>query len=163
MIVAGLRRDPSTIRSRSWPADQRVPAPARLGARSPWNFSSGNGPLWQRMQVLKRLSTRARPRVASPGAPVSELAMASPTTTYGCKACATAVPGWASAATASHVPIWIAELAKGARRDGLVPGLCICCFARANVERRIDRAGAAAFDLVEQTVLRRVDAGQREG
>ena len=30
-MVAALRRDASTSRSRSWPSDQRLPEPARLG------------------------------------------------------------------------------------------------------------------------------------
>ena len=58
MIVSGLRRAASTRRSRSWPSDQRAPAPARLGARLPWKRSSGIGPLWQsRQSPTVRLAT----------------------------------------------------------------------------------------------------------
>src|SRR5882762_9176709 len=73
MIVSGLRRAPSAMRSRSWPTDQRVPAPARLGDRVPWKRSSGIGPLWHsRQRPTLRLATIARPRAGSPFAPVSE-------------------------------------------------------------------------------------------
>ena len=68
MIVSGLRRAPSTMRSRSCATDQRAPAPARLGARLPWKRSSAIGPLWQsRQSPTLRLATMARPRAASPG------------------------------------------------------------------------------------------------
>jgi hypothetical protein len=40
MIVAALRLEASTNRSRNCPSDQRLPLPDRFGARSPWNASS---------------------------------------------------------------------------------------------------------------------------
>src|SRR5258705_13461623 len=74
MIVAGLIRLESTIRRRSCPSDQRLPVPARSGARLPWKRSSGNGPLWQsRHRPSWRLVTIARPRAESPLAPVSDV------------------------------------------------------------------------------------------
>ena len=61
-MVAGLMRVESTIRNLNCPADQRVPAPLRSGARVPWNRSSGNGPVWQsRQSPTCRLATIARP------------------------------------------------------------------------------------------------------
>src|SRR5258707_9824933 len=162
MIVAGLRPEASTSRSRSWPSDQRLPAPARLGARSPWNFCSGNGPLWQRMQVLVRSTTSARPRVASPGVPVSDCGMESPPTTNASNPCSSATQGRATAA-ASHAPaIWTTNLAKSFHRDGLVPGLRAFGFAHADLARCINGACTTAFDLGEHAVLRLIDARQRE-
>ena len=47
----------------------------------PWNFSSGNGAEWHsRHNPVCRLTTMALPRAGSPGAPVSDSGMASPTT-----------------------------------------------------------------------------------
>src|SRR5258708_5432905 len=161
MIVAGLRRDASTSRSRSWPSDQRLPAPASPGARSPWNVASGNGPLWQRMQVLVRSTTSARPRTASPAMPVNDWGIASSTTAYARKPCALAAADSARAAAASHAPaMGSADLAKSFRRDRLVPGLRLFRFAVAKFARRIDRAGGAAFDLGEHTVPGLIDAGE---
>src|SRR6266404_6686608 len=160
MIVAALRRLLSTNRSRSCPSDQRLPAPARFGARSPWNFCSGNGPLWQRMQVLVRSTTSARPRVASPRA-VSGSGMASPTIAYGRKACAPAGQG-ASIAAVNHIAaIWITDLAKRIHRYRLEPVCCALGLALANLARRIDRA-RRVLDLGEQPVLGLIDAGLRE-
>jgi hypothetical protein len=45
MIVSALRRAPSAMRNRNCPSDQRDPAPASVGARSPWKRSSAIGPL----------------------------------------------------------------------------------------------------------------------
>src|SRR5260370_19784059 len=163
MIVAGLRLEASPSRSRSWPSDQRLPAPARPGARSPWNFCSGNGPLWQRMQVLVRSTTSARPRVASPGMPVSDSGMASPTTTYARNPWAPAAPGRANVAATSHIrATGMADLTKSFHRDCLEPGLRFFRFLHANFARRIDRAGAATFDLGEYSIPGLIDAGQRE-
>ena len=61
MIVSGLRRVASTSRSRSWPADQREPAPDRSGASVPWNFSSGNGPEWHSRQSAEPAIEHDRP------------------------------------------------------------------------------------------------------
>src|ERR1700674_1953966 len=75
-----------------------------------------------------------------------------------------AAPGRAATVAASHAPsIWIPRLAKGIHRDCLVPGQRIVGFAHADLARRIDGAGTAAFDLDEYPVLRLVDAGLREG
>src|SRR3954470_3360035 len=160
MMVAALRRDASTSRSRSWPSDERVPEPGRSGARSPWNFCSGNGPLWQRMQVLERSTTSARPRAASPRAFVSGSRMASPTNVYGGKVCAPAGPDSVSR-PASIIPIWLLVLAKGFRRNRLEPGFRCLGLALAHFARSVDRTGRA-LDLGELAVLRLIDAGQRE-
>src|SRR5260370_16187096 len=115
------------------------------------------------MQVLERSTTSARPRVASPGMPVSDSGMASPTTTYARNPCPPAAQGRANAAAASHAPAtWTTNLAKSFHRDGLVPGLRAFRFTHANLARCIDGACAAAFDLGEHAVLRLIDARQRE-
>src|SRR5436190_6017082 len=162
MIVAALRLLASTSRNRNCPSDHRLPVPARLGARSPWNFCSGNGPLWQRMQVLERSTTSARPRVASPRAFVSGSGMASPTTVYGRNACAPAGSGTASSMPASHIPIWCLDLAKRFHRNCPEPGLRSLRLALAHIARSIDRT-RRALDLGELAVLRLIDAQQREG
>src|SRR3989449_4306580 len=73
MMLCGLTFVGSTIRCRIWPSDKRAPTEVRSGARSPWNRSSGNGPLWhKRHSPTWRLATIARPRAGSPFAPVSE-------------------------------------------------------------------------------------------
>src|SRR5229473_2658425 len=114
------------------------------------------------MQVLVRSSTSARPRVASPGMPVSDSGMASLMTAYGRKSCALAMAGRANAAAVSHARvIWAVDLAKSFHRDGLVPGLRIVSFTTAHLARRIDRAGAG-FDLGEQAILRLIETGLRE-
>src|SRR5437763_10713566 len=160
MIVDGLKRDASTSRSRSWPIDQRLPTPARSGARSPWTLVSGNGSEWHRMQVLERSSTRARPREASPATPVSETGMPSPTTLYGFSSWACAAWGRAQAA-ATNQARWIADLAKAIHRDRLEPRLRIFRFAGAQLARRFDGAGAA-LDFGEDIVLWPIIAGERK-
>src|SRR2546421_2166424 len=73
MMVCGFTFRESTIRCRSWSSEYRAPTEVRSGARSPWNRSSGNGPLWhKRHSPTCRLATIARPRAGSPFAPVSE-------------------------------------------------------------------------------------------
>src|SRR6267154_2099030 len=73
MMLCALTFVESRIRSRIWPSGKRAPTPARSGARSPWKRSSGNGPLWhKRHSPTWRFATIARPRAASPLAPVSE-------------------------------------------------------------------------------------------
>src|ERR1700693_6287824 len=115
------------------------------------------------MQVLVRSTTSARPRVASPGMPVSDSKMASPTTTYARNPCPLAAQGRVNAAAASHAPAtWKADLTKSFHRDGLVPGLRAFRFMHANLARRIDGTGAAAFDLGEHAIPGLIDAGQRE-
>src|ERR1700750_193520 len=137
MMVAGLRREASTILSRSWLTLQRLPLPERFGARSPWNLVSGNGPEWQRMQVVLRSSTSARPRAASPGDPVSDSGMPSPTIVYGVGACAAAPTGGARLA-ANSAAICGIDLAKAVRRDGLKPALGALRFAGADLAGRIE-------------------------
>src|SRR4051794_5016069 len=115
------------------------------------------------MHVLLRSSTSARPRVTSPGVPVSESGMPSPTTTYVRNSWALAKRGRASIAAMSHVPAMVsAELAKCVHRNGAVPGPRVVGFARTRLARRIDGACGAAFDLGESAILRLIDAGQRE-
>src|SRR6266404_682245 len=114
------------------------------------------------MQVLVRSTTSARPRVASPGMPVSDCGMESPTTTNASNACSSATQGRATAA-ASHAPaIWTTNLAKSFHRDGLVPGLRAFGFTHADLARCINGACTTAFDLGEHAVLRLIDARQRE-
>src|SRR6267378_4992701 len=116
------------------------------------------------MQVLARSTTSARPRVTSPGSPVSDWGIASPTIAYVRNAASLAAQGRAAATAARHTPrIWIAGLAKGIHRDRLEPGLRIVSVTRAKLARRIDRAGAAGFDLGEYAVPGLVGAGLREG
>src|SRR3954453_19434478 len=120
MIVSGLRRAPSTMRSRNWPTDQRPPAPARLGAKLPWKRSSGIGPLWQsRQRPMLRLATMARPRAASPGLSASGVGMASPTTVYGDAPCAQAVPAMDAIRAAISRPARMS--AEDLGRDRLEP------------------------------------------
>src|SRR6267143_2157030 len=79
MMVAGLVLAGSTILARISASDRRAPTPLRSGARSPWNRSSGNGPLWhKRHRPTCRLATIARPRDGSPFFPVSEAGIESP-------------------------------------------------------------------------------------
>src|SRR6185295_18513170 len=55
------------------------------------------------------------------------------------------------------------RLAKDFRRDGRKPGLRIVGLARAELARRIGRADAAGtLDVGQQSVLRLVDAGDRD-
>src|SRR5260221_7478873 len=78
MMLCGLTFVGSTIRCRIWPSVSRAEFP-RSGPRSPWNRSSGNGPLWHRRhRPTCRLATITRPRAASPLAPVSEAGIESP-------------------------------------------------------------------------------------
>src|SRR6202795_2212613 len=116
------------------------------------------------MQVLVRSTTSARPRLTSPGSPVSDWGTASPTIAYVRNAAALAAPGRVAATAARHAPrIWMAGLAKGIHRDRLEPGLRIVSVAPTHLARRIDRAGAAGFDLGEYAVPGLVGAGLREG
>src|SRR4051812_48729240 len=160
MMVAGLRRAASTSRRRNCGTLERLPAPARFGARSPWNRTSGSGAEWQRTQVELRSATSARPRAGSPGAPVSESAMPSPEIVYDRSDCACAPTDEA------RVPAAIMAasiLAKSVHRDGLVPVGRRLRLLGADVQRRIDRAGAATFDLGEDVALGLIDAREREG
>src|SRR5689334_9156527 len=157
MMVAAFRRDASTKRSRISPSDQRLPVPARLGATSPWNLCSGNGPLWQRMQVLVRSTTSARPRAASPGVPVSEAGIAPPTTAYDRNACASAA---LPSATRTAITYAIG-LTKGVPRDRLEPAHSALGFLRPYLAGRLDRA-CLDLDFGELVAFGLIDAGQRE-
>ena len=142
-MVAALRREASTSRSRSWPSDQRLPVPARFGARSPWNFCSGKWPavaedasagaLDDQRAAARRVARRARQRFRN-GIADDRIALAS--------ACAPAAQGRASTDAASTARRYdIADLAKGVHRDRLEPGFRALRLARADLARRIDRAG----------------------
>src|ERR1700755_470471 len=113
------------------------------------------------MQVVLRSSTSARPRVASPGALVSDSAMPSPTILVGASVSAFAAQGKASAA--NKQAIWQSALAKIIRRDFLEPSHRFVRLALTHLARRVDRAGGAAFDFGEDRVLWHIDAGKRKG
>src|SRR5262249_3885027 len=130
------------------------------GARSPWNWVP-NGPAWQRMQVVLRSSTSARPRAASPGAPVSDCGMPSPTILYGASVCACTAQARASAAR--QEAIWTYLLANIIRRAVLAPVDRLIRLSRADLARRIDRARGAAFDFGEDALPGHIDAGKRKG
>ena len=111
--------------------------------------------------MLLRSTTSARPLFASPGRPVSEAGIASPTTTRFCSVCASAVQGGEATAAASQMlPRKMDDLAKGVHRDRLEPGLRIVRFALTDFARRIDRARDIAVDLGELAVLRLIDPRQ---
>src|SRR5436190_14472716 len=116
------------------------------------------------MQVLVRSSTSARPRAASPGMPVSDCGIASPTTTYARNPCSSAADGSTSTdITSVAAEINIADLAKGIHRDALVPGLRADRFSRAYFARRLERACADAFALGKHAIAGLIDARLREG
>ena len=111
--------------------------------------------------MLVRSTTRARPRVAFPGAPVSEAGIASPTTTTLCKDSAGAAQGRATIDAATHrLAEKIADLAKGIHRDRLEPGLRVLRFTLTDLAWRIDRARDIAVDLGELALLRLIDPRQ---
>src|SRR4051812_25709266 len=102
------------------------------------------------MHVLARSSTSARPRAASPGIPVSDCGIASPTTTYGRKPCSSAVAGRTSIdITSMAAALNIADLAKGIHRDALVPGLRAGSLSRTYFARRVERACSDTLALGE--------------
>src|SRR5262245_23556499 len=109
------------------------------------------------MQVLDRSTTSARPRAASPGAPVSDAGMASPTTAYGRSPCAPAV---LPSATRTGITIAIG-LTKRVPCDRLEPAQGAFRFLRPYLARRLDRAGLD-LDLGELIASGLIDAGQRE-
>src|SRR5882757_556544 len=161
MIVSGLTRVGSTRRSLSWPADQREPAPEKSGASVPWNFSSGNGPVWHRRQAPSRRSaTIARPRAGSPPVPVSDAGIASPRTAKGRNG-----PSSAIAATPAPARSAAASTAsgEGLGRDRAEPGFGIAGFEGTEMRRRVDRAHPArTLDIGELAIDRMVDAGNRD-
>src|ERR671913_159944 len=164
MIVSGLRRAPSTMRSRSCATDQRPPAPARLGASVPWKRSSAIGPLWQsRQSPTLRLATIARPRAASPGLSASGLGMASPTTVYGIAPCAP--PLWARALPATDATRTAVSRpartmsAEDLGRDGLEPARGVERFLAAEAAHRLERTVAAgAGDVGQHALVGAIDA-----
>ncbi len=113
------------------------------------------------MHVLLRSTGSARPRVTSPGAPVSDAGIASPITTTLCKDSAKAAPGRATIDVATQMLAEkIADLAKGIHRDRLEPGLRVLGFALTDLAWRIDRAREIAVDFGELAVLRLIDPRQ---
>src|SRR5215203_3949353 len=165
MIVSALRREPSTMRNRNCPSDQREPAPARLGERSPWKRSSAIGPLWQsRQRPTLRLATIARPRAASPGLSASGFGMASPTTVYGIAP--RAPPLWAralpamDASRAAVIRPACTMSAEDLGRDGLEPARGIERFLAAEAADHLERAVAAgAGDVGQHALVGAIDAG----
>ena len=108
-----------------------------------------------------RSTTSARPRAASPGVPVSDVAMASPTTTKSCSVCATAALGSATVEAAIQIlPERIADLAKGVHRNRLEPGLRIIRFVLPDLAWRIDGACDICLDLGELAVFGLIKTGQ---
>src|SRR5690349_20502147 len=112
------------------------------------------------MQVLVRSTTSARPRVASPAAPVNDAGLASPTTAYLRSSCAAPTPGRARSAPARMgTDMRCLRLAKDFRRYRREPGLGIVRLARTELARRVRGTDAAgAFDVRQQSILRLVDA-----
>src|SRR5436305_6070943 len=116
------------------------------------------------MQVLVRSSTSARPRAASPGMPVSDCGIASPTTTYGRNPCSSAVDGRTSTdITSMAAAINIADLAKGIHRDALVPGLRADRFSRTYFARGLEGACGDSLAFGEHAIAGLIDARLREG
>src|SRR3954454_8197135 len=116
------------------------------------------------MQVLVRSSTSARPRAASPGMPVSDCGIASPTTTYGRNPCSSAPDGTRSTDIKSMASVInIADLAKGIHRDALVPGLRADRFSRTYFARRLEGACGDTLALGEHAIAGLIDARLREG
>ena len=112
--------------------------------------------------MLLRSTTSARPRAASPGTPVSETGMASPTTTKFRSACGAAAPGNATAEAAIQILAAerIADLTKGVHRNRLEPGLRIIRFVLPDLARCIDGACDIRLDLGELAVFRLIKTGQ---
>src|SRR5436190_9075113 len=116
------------------------------------------------MQVPVRSSTSARPPAASPGMPVSDCGIASPTTTYGRNRCSSAVDGRTSTdITSMAAAVDIADLAKCIHRDALVPGLRADRFSRTYFARRLERACGDTLALREHAIAGLIDARLREG
>src|ERR1700721_455743 len=116
------------------------------------------------MQVLLRSTTRARPRVAFPGAPVSEAGMVSPTTTTLCRDSARAAKGSAIIEAATHrLAGKHTDLTKGIHRDCLEPGLRVLRFALTDLGWRIERARDIAVDLGVLAILRLIKPGKEKG
>src|SRR5258707_13918148 len=161
MIVSGLRRAPSGMRRRSWPAEQRVPAPARPGAKVPWKRSSGIGPLWHnRQRPTLRLATIARPRAASPGRAASGSGMASPSTTTSPGPCCAHAEGMGKARRTASRPARIIASAEGLGGDGLEPALGVERLLAAEAADNLERADAAgAGNVGQHALVGAIDAG----
>src|SRR5260221_5694937 len=165
MIVFGLTRLASTMRSRSCPIESREATPARLGASVPCNLSSGNGPEWHnRQSPCCRLPTIARPRSGSPAAPVSGAGMASPRIWYGTSpALPDAAPLASSKAVNRARETLLGRSAKCFRGDRPEPAIRDACLRRSHRCRRVERADAAGTrDLGELAVRRLVHPGDRD-
>src|SRR3981189_459166 len=162
MIVSGLRRAPSAMRRRSWPADQRAPAPARLGASVPWKRSSGIGPLWHnRQRPTLRLATIARPRAASPGRTASGSGRASPsTTTTSPGLCCAHAGGMGKARRTASRPARTIASTEGLGGDGLEPALGVERLLAAKAADDLERADAAgAGNVGQHALVGAIDAG----
>src|SRR5579863_2781410 len=158
MMVSGLIREASTIRNRNCPSVERAPAPVRSGASVPWNFCSGNGPLWQRRQSPTcRLVTILRPSTGSPLAPVSEAGMASPTTVYGRSGGSARAPfPVGAAANTAQTSAGAANRNRSAehfRRDGPEPAIGKLCFLFPQRPGGIDGARAAGVGDLDQAAV----------
>ena len=144
MIVSALRREASTSLSRSCPSDQRLPEPERSGARSPWNFCSGNGPLWHRMQVLRPFHNEGTParRVASRLREQFRNGIAN--NNIVAKFLRRDDAGQRKKRAGKNEPdMRCLLLAKDFRRDRGKPGLGVVGLARAEIGRHVRRADAA--------------------
>src|SRR6266851_3341429 len=168
MIVFGLTRLASTMRSRSCPADRRDPTPARFGASVPCSLSWGNGPEWHnRQSPTCRLPTIARPRAGSPSVPVSDAGIASPTTAYGTSP-ASAAPGRPPPLVSSNManPARAAlpdHSAKRFRGDRPEPAIRDARLRRPKRCRRVERAHTPGTrDLDELAVRRLIYPGDRD-
>src|SRR5437899_11172147 len=161
MIVSGLRRAASAMRRRSWPADQRAPAPARLGAKVPWKRSSGIGPLWHnRQRPTLRLATIARPRAASPGRAASGSGMASPTTTTSRGPSCAWAGATASASRTANRAVRNMASAESLGGDGLEPARGVERLLAAEAADDLERADAAgAGNVGQHALVGPIDAG----
>src|SRR5215218_3490169 len=116
------------------------------------------------MQVLARSSTSARPRAASPGIPVSDVATPSPSMTYVRSACSSALEGSVNpVASMDATPINIADLTKGIGRHVLEPGLRTGSFAAAHFAGTIQRTRGDRLDFGEHSIACLINARLRDG
>src|SRR5882672_9882722 len=166
MIACGLTLLVSTILRRNCSGENRAPPPARLGAREPGNRSSGDGPEWHsRQSPIWRLTTIARPRAGSPGFPVSDVGMVSPTISNGSN-CISPALGPLPANSHARMPAMIAapthsaENFGGDRPEPAIGDLCFCDAGRGGCIERTDATGAR--DLDELPIGRLVHAGDRD-
>src|SRR5436190_5271543 len=151
MRLDGLSRRPSTSLNRIWPSVSRPATLARLGPTLPCNLSSGAGNTWQTMQLPRsRLKLTSRPRVASPGLPVSDCGTASPTT-------ATA-PG--PSAPPAGPPARGPASSSATTARAAAPSLTSCLLQLHVLERmRGDRLAGCRIDGVQHSRGRHADGG----